>query len=328
MKVSILIPTFNRRALLEESLQSARAQTHEDLEILVSDNGSSDDTCDLVTRTAAIDPRVRLLPVRPSAEMFANFNYLIDQSRGDAFCILADDDRLAPQFVATLIQPLANDPTAAAAFCDHWLISERGARLVEASAANTRRYGRNELPPGRVADPIAVALRQSISVVFAVYRASVFREHFDIACGGAADIDYAIRAARVGALYYVGARLGEYRVHRGTITATRTAFMIDGTIRAYRKHGFGNPLHEEIRLERLRAACRTKAVFACTRSRRDWWEALSVYRQCGGGFAHADVILSCALVLLPHGTGEALRRGLKAIRAWSSHAARPIPEPR
>ena len=315
MKVSILIPTFNRRALLAESLQSAQAQTYRDVEILVSDNGSSDDTRALVAEVASADPRVRLLPLRPGVDMFANFNYLIDQSVGDAFCILADDDRLAPRFIESLVQSLTDDPRIALAFCDHWIISETGTRLFDASTANSRRYGRADLAAGVVTDPTTLALRQSVSVMFALYRASVFRrEHFDDACGGAADIDYAVRAARVGVLYYVAERLGDYRVHRGTITATRTSFMLDGTIRTYSKHTFTNPVHEAIRLDRLRSAYRTKAVFACTRSRREWWESLTMYRRCGGSLAHPALVLTCALALLPQGAGEAVRVGLKSIR--------------
>ncbi|HTL03146.1 MAG TPA: glycosyltransferase family A protein, partial [Vicinamibacterales bacterium] len=242
MRVSILIPTLNRLALLKDALDSARHQTYPDVEILVSDNGSVDRTREYVAQVSAVDARVRLLPARPSPDMFSNFNYLVEQSGGDAFCILSDDDRLLPEYVDHLVRPLIADPEVVASFCDHWIMSATGERRVGDTDENSRAYGRAVLPAGRVADPMQAALSQSISVVFALFRSSVFkRERFDLACGGAADIDYAIRAARAGALYYVAERLAEYRAHAGTVTSTRSAFMMDGAITAYAKHHFDQP---------------------------------------------------------------------------------------
>src|SRR5436190_2130864 len=165
MRVSILIPTLNRLALLKETLESARSQTHPDLEILVSDNGSTDRTRDYVAEASAVDARVRLLPARPSPDMFSNFNYLVEQSAGDAFCIVSDDDRLLPEYVSHLVRPLMADPGVVASFCDHWIISAAGERLDDASDRNSAAYGRTTLPEGRVSDPIVTAMSQTISVV-------------------------------------------------------------------------------------------------------------------------------------------------------------------
>ena len=104
----------------------------------MSDNGSTDGTRDFVAAIAAADPRVRLLPCKPSPEMLPNFNHLIEKSRGDAFCILPDDDRLLPEFAGKLAAPLAADPSIVASFCDHRIVSASGERLPEASDRNSR----------------------------------------------------------------------------------------------------------------------------------------------------------------------------------------------
>ena len=57
--VTVAIPTFNRSQLLKKSLQSVLAQTHADLEVLVLDNASVDDTPTVVK--ALSDPRVKYL---------------------------------------------------------------------------------------------------------------------------------------------------------------------------------------------------------------------------------------------------------------------------
>jgi hypothetical protein len=262
--------------------------------------------------------------------MLSNFNYLIQQSCGEAFCILPDDDRLLPQFVEKLLAPLAADPDIVASFCDHWIITTAGERLHASSDRNSRQYGRADLAGGRVADPVAIALHQSLTVPFTLYRASVFRrELFDPTCGGGADVDYGIRAARAGSLYYVDERLGEYRTHAGMTTATRTAFMLDGAIRAYSKHPFPDGTHEELRLEMLRSRYLVKAVYTCTRDRREWWDSVRMYTRTGGSPVHPRLLLSCGLAMLPDGLGEAVRAGLKAVRRWGvSYTRRPgAPEP-
>lgn len=61
VSVSIVIPAYNAGRTLHETLVSARAQTHTDLEIIVVDDGSTDDTAAVAARHAADDPRVTLI---------------------------------------------------------------------------------------------------------------------------------------------------------------------------------------------------------------------------------------------------------------------------
>ena len=59
--VSVIMPAYNAGAYIEEAIRSVMAQTLKDWELLVLDDGSSDDTCATVQRLAEEDPRVRLL---------------------------------------------------------------------------------------------------------------------------------------------------------------------------------------------------------------------------------------------------------------------------
>src|SRR5206468_2762979 len=157
-----------------------------------------------VDNVAADDPRVRLLPKNPTPGMFNNFNHLVQNSCGDAFCILADDDRLCPDFVSTMISPLERDAAVGAVFADHWNIDEYGNRMEERTERNSRHFGRNEISNGVVVDALKYAIRQSLCTMFALYRSSVFHDElFDPSCGGAADVDFAIRATQRTKLFYV-----------------------------------------------------------------------------------------------------------------------------
>lgn len=139
--------------------------------------------------------------------------------------------------VSTLVQPLKDNQDVVAAFCDHWIISAGGVRLPAASDSNSKRFGRHGLPTGAIENGIEVSARGGLSTVFALFRTSSFKtEAFDIDCAGAADLDYAIRAAMKGRLYYVDERLGEYRAHDERTTATKHAWMIRGAVKALEKH--------------------------------------------------------------------------------------------
>ena len=59
--VSIIMPAYNRQSLVAEALKSAQLQPDVDTEIIVVDDGSTDDTVRVVRALAAADPRVRLI---------------------------------------------------------------------------------------------------------------------------------------------------------------------------------------------------------------------------------------------------------------------------
>jgi len=314
MKVSILIPTLNRLSYLKGSLKSAREQTYENLQILVSDDGSSDKSREYVRAVEAIDNRVRLLPQNPCPGLFENINYLVRHCGSDAFCILGDDDSLSPDFVEKLVQPLLRDAQVALSFCDHWLMDGVGKLLEEETERHAACYGRLSLPEGEVADPVPQAMIGSVCMGFSLYRASVFGDElFDLSCGGAADFDYAIRAAQLGKLYYVKERLGTYRVHPATATATRPAYMINGIIRVYSKHSFQESRHEKIRRDILNSKYCTKALFTCVLDRREWLHSVASYLKNGGKLFNPRIALSLLLVLLPQFAATKIKSILKNV---------------
>lgn len=237
MKVSVLIPTRNRRRYLEEALDSARAQTHGDLEILVSDDGSADATRKYVRGVQRDDGRVRLLTDNPTPGIFTNMWHLVQASTGEAFCLLGDDDRLAPTCIARLVAALERDQRVVLSFCDHGVIDADGTYMQSWSERHSHRYGRAELREGLVEDARTVAYRQSMCFGFALFRSSVFkREPFDLSCESAADLDYMLRATALGRVYYVAERLGDYRDHGGAATRHGDMNAALGVLRVVFKH--------------------------------------------------------------------------------------------
>jgi glycosyltransferase involved in cell wall biosynthesis len=91
--ISILVPTYNRSALLRRALGSVLAQTYANIELLISDNHSSDDTPAVAAEFVRRDPRVRLLPSPPSdTPAMHNIRHVLAGAQGKYAVVLADDD--------------------------------------------------------------------------------------------------------------------------------------------------------------------------------------------------------------------------------------------
>jgi glycosyltransferase involved in cell wall biosynthesis len=89
--VSVIIPTFNRAHCVGRAIDSARTQTHQNPEIIVLDDGSTDDTRGLVARSYASDPRVRYF-FHENRGVTATRNRGISLCRGDFVALLDSDD--------------------------------------------------------------------------------------------------------------------------------------------------------------------------------------------------------------------------------------------
>ncbi|HEX4637311.1 MAG TPA: glycosyltransferase, partial [Rhizomicrobium sp.] len=103
--VTVVIPAYNAAHTIDETLRSARGQTHRNLEILVVDDGSHDETPAIVSRHAAKDDRVRLITQR-NAGVAAARNRGISEARSDLIATLDADDLWSPSKIEKQVQAL------------------------------------------------------------------------------------------------------------------------------------------------------------------------------------------------------------------------------
>lgn len=95
--VTIAIPTYNRAELLRGCVQSALAQTYENIEVLVSDNSSPDNTQEMLQEFD--DKRLRVLTQEKNIGLLPNWNACLAAAKGEYVVLLSDDDRIAPQLI-------------------------------------------------------------------------------------------------------------------------------------------------------------------------------------------------------------------------------------
>lgn len=102
-RVTIAVPTRNRSQFVIGAVLSALAQTYRDVEVVVSDNASSDDT---VAKLEQIkDPRLVLVRQKENIGLVGNFNSCLENASGEFFLLLSDDDLLHPNAIEYLSTP-------------------------------------------------------------------------------------------------------------------------------------------------------------------------------------------------------------------------------
>ena len=222
--VSIVMPTRNRPELLEKAIESALAQTHESIELLVCDDASDSDIGVLVRGFE--DERIRFLRSDVPTFKAGVFIEGLRASAGEYVMEMNDDDLMAPHCVEQLLTPLQRDPTLVASFSDFWVIDGDGTIDEEASRAATRTWTRDRLREGRQEPFIEEALgRQAMwtSICGLLRRRALDLDDFPVDVETATDYWLAYLACREGgAAWYSPERLGFYREHGGNATGNVT----------------------------------------------------------------------------------------------------------
>lgn len=110
-RVSVVIPLFNRAHRVATTLQSVLEQTFQDIEVIVVDDGSSDDPGRFVATIG--DPRIRLVRQENRGASAAR-NRGVEEARGEIVAFLDSDDRFLPHHLATMVELLAGRPDTVA----------------------------------------------------------------------------------------------------------------------------------------------------------------------------------------------------------------------
>jgi glycosyltransferase involved in cell wall biosynthesis len=116
MRVTVVIATYNRAYILREALESVLAQTFRDFEVVVADDGSTDDTPELIRGFQ--DPRIRYLRHEQNRGCSAAYNSGIAAASGDLIGFLDSDDIWKPTYLEEQVDFLTRHPEADAVFTD------------------------------------------------------------------------------------------------------------------------------------------------------------------------------------------------------------------
>jgi glycosyltransferase involved in cell wall biosynthesis len=126
-RVSVVIATHNRAERVVQAIESVLEQTFRDLEILVGDDGSTDDTAE---RIAAIDGPIHYTRLPRSGCIARVRNEALRHGSGELVALLDDDDCWEPEKLARQVAVLDADPGAGLVYTGFSIVDEEGARHV------------------------------------------------------------------------------------------------------------------------------------------------------------------------------------------------------
>jgi glycosyltransferase involved in cell wall biosynthesis len=127
-RVSVVMPAYNARAYLGEAILSVRAQSYPWWELLVVDDGSTDDTAELAERQALADARIRVIRAGRNGGVAAARNAAIAVAQGSHVAFLDSDDRWHPRKLERQIRHL-RETRGAICYAPYDRVDEGGALL-------------------------------------------------------------------------------------------------------------------------------------------------------------------------------------------------------
>lgn len=108
-EVSICIPTYNRQDYILDAIDAARTQSFEDIEIVICDNASTDETQNICEKQAEEDPRISYYRFDTNVGAVGNFNRCIERAQGKYIKFLMSDDLIVPTCVERMLDPIRLD---------------------------------------------------------------------------------------------------------------------------------------------------------------------------------------------------------------------------
>jgi len=223
--VSIALCTYNGARFLSQQLDSLLAQTYGNLEIVVNDDGSSDETIAILERYACRDARIGL-EVNPENIGFgSNFRLALERCHGTFIAPCDQDDVWMPEKIAALVAAIG---TRQLAYCDSILIDAAGKPLGPRMS--------DIVPMSSCTDPSMFAFGNCVSGHAMLFRRELLRQALPVPGVFFYDWWIAAVAAAAGGIVFCNQSLVLYRQHGMNVTDDRLSEMMrDAGIASSRK---------------------------------------------------------------------------------------------
>jgi glycosyltransferase involved in cell wall biosynthesis len=216
-KISVCLPTFNGSKYLAEAIDSVLRQSVQDLELVIGDDGSSDETKQIIEGYASRDPRVNFVFNPKNIGYLRNTNEILKRCTGQYIKTFAQDDAFEPGCFERLLHVLETQPSIQLACVSRRHVDENGV-----GDHIQHKFDATGVYPGK--DVIKLYLKEFLnrtgnpSQMF--FRRQDRVKSFNAAYYHSADTDFGLRLLEGGDYYYIAEPLLRYRVHKETTTIT------------------------------------------------------------------------------------------------------------
>lgn len=115
--VSILVPVYNQIKVVEQTLNSIATQSYQNVEIIVSDDSSTDGTQELLKLISSKNNKIQLYLQKVNLGITKNYNFIASKASGKYLALFAGDDVMFPEKITEQVKLLEDNPDAS--FCHH-----------------------------------------------------------------------------------------------------------------------------------------------------------------------------------------------------------------
>ncbi|WP_434710988.1 glycosyltransferase family 2 protein [Rhizobium sp. YTUHZ045] len=219
LTVAVVIPAYNAEEFIAATLRSVVDQTHSALEIVVVDDGSTDDTASICREFAAADPRITILSTKNRGVAAAR-NAGIEASRSSYIAFIDADDLWHPTYVERMLSALHPLPDAwGAVYALHRLVDSEGYCTKSGSSLSARGFILiRHLVFRFVGNGSGFMVRRAVIDKIGGYDSSYANQGI----GGCEDFDFELRTAEHFKIEAVPLGLVGYRVHSAAMSADRS----------------------------------------------------------------------------------------------------------
>ena len=219
-EISICIPTFNGEKFIAQTIQSVLDQTFSNFENIISDDGSTDRTLEIVR--SFNDTRISRINALAKVGAAYNWNNSVANARADLIKLVCQDDLIYPQCLDTEFRAMTAPENQDVAFCfslrDFLTPNSRRIKGARASKTNSAKYTRQMLLKkivrsggNSIGEPMAILFRKS-----AFKQAGDFRGDYVI------DLDMWSRLVNHGSALFIAERLSAFRISKTSWTSNLT----------------------------------------------------------------------------------------------------------
>ena len=208
-KISVLIPCFQQSRFLAEALDSVLRQDFHDLEVIASDDASSDNTFSILQDYASRDSRIRIFHQPSNLGMAENWSFCLCQARGEAVKLMGGDDRLDRTDCLSRQWQSLQIPGVALAACARRIINESSVKIETLVNLPSGVFSQDKIIPkilehqdNLIGEPVCCLFRRSDAV-----------RGFSDSIKQNTDIEMWLHLLQRGGLAYDSEPLVEFRRH-------------------------------------------------------------------------------------------------------------------
>ncbi len=219
--ISIVLPVYNGEERISRSIDSVINQTYDNWELIIVNDGSTDNTPDIIRQYAEKYDHIIIINNEENKKLPMSLNTGFASASGVYYTWTSDDNIYHPDALLHMAEILDNHSDIDMVYADNTVIDANGSYIEESKKE----------------EPDELRFRSIIGACF-LYRSSLAQEvgEYDPDLFLAEDYDFFLRCYKTGSLYHLNKNLYDYCLHEKSLTGTRLNDILTQSYRVLDKH--------------------------------------------------------------------------------------------